>query len=341
MILFGSIALFVVIGTVAIVKKSRKMPEAAIAKVEKKESFKQYSSEPLKKTATNKEGIYTISSSLPATPVLSINKPGAQSEDFPYVDRIYQLFTLGSTKLPIVETVTYTSSVPWLKGRPAWLADYAAHYATSRHFIARSLNGKPDYFSQKVSSGSRFNVFRKDKKFQFHLLVDLSRCKMGLYYIDLDTNERVHLKTYRVGVGKIAPEKVSGCLTPVGTYSLGNKVAIYKPGMMGMFQDKKVEMIRIFGTRWIPFGQELGTCSAPARGYGFRGAPWSEDAKTGQIVENREGIGKYESDGCVYLSQEDIEELFAIVITKPSVVEIVKDFHEAKLPGIEVATPKR
>jgi lipoprotein-anchoring transpeptidase ErfK/SrfK len=52
-------------------------------------------------------------------------------------------------------------------------------------------------------------------------------------------------------------------------------------------------------------------------------------------------IGAYDSDGCIRLSSADIEELFSIVLTKPTFVEIVKDFHEAKLPGVEVAAPSR
>ncbi len=60
----------------------------------------------------------------------------------------------------------------------------------------------PIIFLKKLSEGSKFNVFRKDKKINFYLLVDVSRCKMGFYYIDLDTNERVLLKTYRVGLGE-------------------------------------------------------------------------------------------------------------------------------------------
>jgi hypothetical protein len=262
-------------------------------------------------------------------------------DDFPNVDRIHQLFTTGPLKLPIVETLQYTSSVPWLKGKPAWVADYASHYGTSRHFIARSLNGKPDYFSQKISTGNRFNVFRKDKNINFYLLIDASRCKMGFYYVDLDTQERVLLKTYRVSLGRLDSNSASGCLTPLGTYSLGSKVAIYKPGVMGYFQDQTIEMIQVFGTRWIPFDQELEGASAPAKGYGLHGLPWVPDAQTGQFVEYREGLGRFDSDGCIRLSIEDIEELFAIVITKPTYVMIVKDFHEARLPGKEVATPTR
>lgn len=261
------------------------------------------------------------------------------ADGLPEADRISQLFALDSSKLPVVETVSYTSRVPWLKGRPAWIADYSSHYATSRHFIARSLNRKPDYLTQKVSPGDRFNVFRRDKNLAFHLLIDLSRCKMWFYYFDLDTDERVLLKTYRVGVGRLDSQKKSGSLTPVGKYALGEKVAIYKPSTMGYFQDKKTEMIRIFGTRWIPFERELEGCSEAAKGLGLHGAPWSVDPLTGQLVEDLSKIGKYDSDGCIRLSSEDMEELFSIIITKPTTVELVKDFHEAKLFGHEARLP--
>lgn len=262
-------------------------------------------------------------------------------DDFPNIDRIFQLFSVSSSRLPIVETISYSSAVPWLKGRPAWISDYAVHFNTSRHFIARSLNGRPDYFSQKVSEGSQFNVFRKDKRIEFFLLVDVSRCKMGFYYIDLDTNERVLLKTYKVGLGRLDPASPSGSLTPLGRYSLGERVAIYQPGATGFYQDQKVEMIRVFGTRWIPFGKEIERTTAAPKGYGLQGAPWTQDGSSGKLIENRETIGAYDSDGCIRMSAGDIEELFSIIITKPAFVEIVKDFHEAKLPGIEVAVPSR
>lgn len=267
---------------------------------------------------------------LPVTPVAS--------EEFPEVDRIDQLFDLYSDKLPIVETVSFTSRVPWLKDRPAWIADYAAHYQTSRHFIARGLNQKTDYLSQKVSPGDQFNVFKKGKNIKFHLLIDLSHCRMWFYYIDLDNNERVLLKTYRVGVGKPDSLSASGYLTPVGKYELGDKIAIYKPGITGFFQDEKVEMVRVFGTRWLPFGKEIDGCSESAKGYGIHGSPWVE-APGGEMVEDRSRIGKYDSDGCIRLNAEDIEEIFAIVVTKPTTVELVKDFKTAKLPGFERSSP--
>jgi hypothetical protein len=305
MLLLGGIGLFAVIGAVASVKKI-------------------FFSSPKAEKVTP----------MAVKPVASPPMTPVAVADIPEVDRISQLFTTGENKLPIVETLTYVSNVSWLKGRPAWIGDYAGYYSTSRHFIARSLNGRTDYFTQTVSSGSKFNVFRKDKNFQFYLLVDISRCKMGFYYIDLDTNERVLLKTYKVGLGKKA-NTVSEVLTPLGKYSLGDKIAVYKPGIMGLFQDKQTEMIRVFGTRWIPFGKELGNCTALAKGFGIHGAPWNQDAKSGRWMEDRQVIGQYSSDGCIRMAYEDMEEVFAIVITKPTVIEIVKQFKDARLPGVE------
>lgn len=257
------------------------------------------------------------------------------NEEIVEVNRIGQLYALDSSKLPIVETIAYTSRVPWLKDRPAWISDYASHYATSRHFIARGLNRKPDYFTQKVSPGDRFNVFKRDMNIQFYLVVDLSKCRMLFYYYDPDANERMLLKTYRIGLGRVDSKRESGYLTPIGKYVLGNKIAIYKPGTMGFFQDSTTEMIRIFGTRWIPFEKEEEGCTESAKGLGIHGAPWTVDPVSGQLVEDRSKIGKHESDGCIRLLSEDIEELFAIIITRQTHIELVRDFHDAKLPGTE------
>lgn len=252
----------------------------------------------------------------------------------PQANRIEEFFNLTAPQLPIVETITYKSRVNWLKGRPAWLSDYASHFHTSRHFIARSLNGKKDYFKQDVAEGDRFNVFKEEAAVAFHLLVDLSRAKLLFYYHDLNTDERVLLKTYNVGLGRPDASKPSGFLTPVGKYKLGDKIAIYEPSKMGYYQGQKTELIRIFGTRWIPFEQELEGCSAPAKGLGIHGLPWNTNDQ-GELVELRTSLGKYESDGCIRLATEDIEEIFAIVVTKPTIIELIQDFSEAKLPGKE------
>lgn len=306
----GAIALFSIIGIIGWMKKAPK-PEPAVV---------------VQEIDLTQERIAPPQPKLPV-PVVK------ETESVPEVDRIGSLFSLDSSKLPIVETVSYTSRVPWLKGRPAWIADYASYFETSRHFIARSLNRKPDYLSQKVSPGDRFNVFKKDKNLSFHLLIDLSQYRLWFYYLDQDTQERVLLKTYKVGIGRTDPKKPSGSLTPIGKYSLGEKIAIYKPGTTGFFQDQKIEMIRIFGTRWIPFEKEIEGCTEPAKGFGLHGAPWIEER--GVLLEDRSKIGKSDSDGCIRLAAEDIEEIFSIVITKPTTVELVKHFSDAKLPGVE------
>ena len=285
---------------------------------------------------------FELISALPKTPVVTASREVEESQeaveprdDFPECDRIFQLFSTGLNKLPIVETITYTSNVAWLKGRPAWVADYANYYNTSRHFIARSLNGKADYLSQKVVPGSKFNVFRKDKNIQFHLLLDLSRRKMGFYYIDLDTNERVLLKTYLVALGRKDEVKKSGSLTPLGKFSIDSKVAIYKPGDKGYFQGEKVEMVQVFGSRWIPLKEELEGATDSCRGLGIHGMPWVKDEASGDYKENRESLGQYVSGGSIRLLQADVEEIVAITITRPTVIEIVPDFHQAELPGVE------
>lgn len=275
---------------------------------------------------------------LPPTLIPTIEQselPSSSTLKLPEADRIRQLFATDASKLPIVETVSYTSRVPWIQGRPAWIADYASHYSTSRHFIARSLNKKPDYLTQKVSLGDRFNVFKRDKNIQFYFIADLSRCRMWFYYIDLDQNERVLLKTYPISIGRSDPKSSSGSLTPIGKYAFGDKVAIYKPKNLGYFQDTQVEMIRVFGTRWIPFNREIEGCSEPAKGFGLHGASWIEDPETHQWTEDRSKIGKSDTDGCIRLNSEDMEEVFAIVITKPTIIELVKDFCDAKPPGVE------
>jgi hypothetical protein len=275
--------------------------------------------------------IQTISPAL--TPEMIVSAEKGQTPrivDLPDANRIEELFNKNGPKLPIVETLTYRSHVPWQKGRPAWLSDYAGHYETSRHFIARSLNGKPDYFKQELAEGDQFNVLRKDKNFEFYLLVDTSRCRMWLYYIDLDAKQKVLLKTYSVGLGRLDASKTSGLLTPLGKYTLGSRVAIFKPKSMGTHHGKKVEMITVFGTRWIPFDKEIGLCTAPAKGFGIHGTPWITETK-GEFIDHPSSIGKYESDGCIRVATPDMEELFAIIITKPTTIEIVRDFTESSL----------
>jgi len=332
----GAVALFGVIAALGVFKKNQKKTDVVfdtrnskvqevvieerlkpiheVKKVEKTKVVKQESKKQIKKVASKEAKVV--------------------EENLPDADLIDRLFATDSSRLPIVDTVTYTSRAPWMQGRPAWIADYASHYSTTRHFIARSLNKKADYFTQKIAQGDRFNVLRDDKNIKFHLVIDINRSKLWFYYFDEDTNERALLKTYNVGLGRKETKRESGFLTPKGKYTLGSKVAIYKPNTMGYFQDNKIEMIKVFGTRWIPFDQEVENCTEAAKGLGIHGAPWVE-SPAGELVEDRSKIGKQDSDGCIRLFSEDIEEIFSIVISRPTTIELVDDFHDAKLPGLE------
>lgn len=317
-----SVVILVVIGTAVVIKTTKEPTSATIAMTEQV---------PVEINLDLEEQVMTpAADSAPITEAKETNiLPTAPAIDLPDANRIEELFNKVDPRLPIVETIVYKSRVAWQKGRPAWLTDYASHYKTSRHFIARSLNGKPDYLKQDVKEGDKFNVFRPEANFEFFLVLDSSRCKMWFYYLNLDTKEKTLLKTYQVGLGRVDSSKASGLLTPLGTYRLGQKVVIYKPETTGMHQGKKKELVTIFGTRWIPFDKEIENTTLPAKGFGIHGTPWVKGTD-GKLQDNIESIGKYESDGCVRLATPDIEELYAIIITKPTTIEIVRDFSESK-----------
>ncbi len=313
-LILSAVVLFGAIGTLAVVKKNKSKQEG------EQSSLGELAQEISQSLTTEKARPERLADS-----------------ELPYANRIDRLFTLSSQmQLPIVETVTYRSQADWIKGRPAWIADYASHYDTSTHFISRSLSRQKKYDYFKVANGNKFNVLRSDKEVEFYLLVDLERAKCWFYYLDKGADERVLLKVYDVGLGRPNEQAFSGFLTPIGKYSLGGRIASYKPGVQGFFNNERVEMIRTFGTRWIPFEEELGQCSEPAQGFGIHGVPWIESTN-GQLVEDISSLGKYDSDGCIRFSTEDIEEIYAITVTKPTVIEIVPAFEEAELPGSKEA----
>jgi hypothetical protein len=265
-------------------------------------------------------------------PVAPESKP---NRPLPEADFISRFFIRDTKQFPIVETIVYKSHVPWLQGRLAWLGDYASHFKTSRHFIARSLHGKKDYFKQDIAENERINVLRPDINLSFYLVVDVLRCKMWFYYLLPDAKEKVLVKSYDVGLGRLDTNVSSGFLTPLGKYTLGERTGIYRPKAKGTFNGRDLEMITVFGSRWIPFDAELEDCTAPSRGLGIHGCPWSVDPATGIYVEDASGIGQHTSDGCIRLRTDDMEELFAIIISRPTTVELVRDFHDAKVPGVE------
>jgi len=265
-------------------------------------------------------------------------KPEASSyplsaESLPTANRIDELFVPSDLQsFPFIKTITYKSKVPWLEGRPAWISDYATHFKTSRHFIGRSLHGKGQYYKQEVSNGQRFNILDPERETEFYLLVDLSTAKLWLYAYDVPSHKKWLIKDYTVGLGRQDPLKSSGLLTPKGKYLLGDRIAAYTPKSMGPFNGDKVPLITVFGTRWIPFEKEIAGTTAPARGLGLHGAPWVTNSE-GVLEENKESIGTYTSDGCVRMRSDDIEEIYALIATKPTYIELVSHFTDGKIPG--------
>ena len=230
--------------------------------------------------------------------------------------------------------MAYKSHVPWKPHRSAWLIDYAQHYKTPLDFIYGSLNGGADFRAKNVSEGMPIRVLKKDLSFRFHIVVSLSSCRLRLYYVIPKERRVVFLKSYPVGLGRKDPSRPSGSLTPVGLYQLGNKVGVFHPKMTGMYRGKKVELVRVFGSYWLPFEKEIRGCSDPAKGLGIHGVPMDRDEQTGTLAENGSSLGHYESDGCIRLAGKDIHELFAIVSTRETFVEIVPTFqHSALMRG--------
>jgi lipoprotein-anchoring transpeptidase ErfK/SrfK len=149
------------------------------------------------------------------------------------------------------------------------------------------------------------------------------------FYYRSDQEDPVLLKVYPVSLGRVDAAETSGLLTPMGKYSLGNRVATYAPRMKGTYRGKSTEMMTVFGTRWLPFEKELAPCSRPAKGYGIHGVPWRREGD--ELIEQEESIGKYASDGCIRLRSHDIEELYSIVISRPTTVELVRDFFDSTI----------
>lgn len=246
------------------------------------------------------------------------------------VNRTNRLYEKGHRKLPFMKTVSYTHNVHWMPGRSALISDYAKYYKISNQFLTRSLNsGKSEELLRKVSQGDSFNVIDENSKIEFNLVCDLSLRYLHLYAVDKDLGERYLLRVYKVAVGNIDPLQASGSSTPVGTYKLSRRVGIFKPGEMKKIRGRTLEMVQLYGTRYIPFGRKGQHCA-------IQGNPWMMTAEAEELVEARNGIGEYSTEGNIQMNSEDVEELFSIVTCRPTTIQIVKTFREAKLPGREV-----
>jgi lipoprotein-anchoring transpeptidase ErfK/SrfK len=327
-----SISLFALIGVLALVKKgtvsNKKEHTAPVARQEVELSLLGRPQEPVRVVPPPRlEAPVAVVIAPPVEEQAVVIEHDVEPEG------LSTLFAKNSN-CPIVETVVYKSHVPWKHQRSAWLIDYAQHYRTPLDFIYGSLNGNGDFSPKNVSEGTAIRVLKKDLTFRFHMVVSLSSCRLRLYYVLPKDRRAVFLKTYQVGVGRKDASKPSGSLTPTGLYQLGSRVGVFRPRMTGMYRGKKVELMRVFGCHWIPFEKEIRGCSEPAKGLGIHGVPMDRNEQTGELVENIASLGHYESDGCIRLAGKDIHELFAIVSTRQTFIEIVPTFqHSALMRG--------
>jgi hypothetical protein len=251
------------------------------------------------------------------------------------VNRMAHLFFSKEPLFPFMERVSYSSRVSWQEGRRAYLGDYARYYKTSKHFISASLNGKGNYLSDKVRQGDCFNVIKKDHPVEFHLALDLSRCKMWLFAYDGKDDTLYQLNQYDVCVGALNESVSSGCNTPCGVFSLGEDIAVYKEGVEGLYKNEKTEMISIFGKRWIPLQNVIKGNVVSCKGVGIHGVPFQR-SEEGDLKELVSCIGQYASNGCIRVRGEDMEELFALIVSRPAFIHIEQDFSQIELPGHQV-----
>ncbi len=241
------------------------------------------------------------------------------------------------SRCPIVETIRYKSRVSWKPKKSAWLIDYSNYYKTPLDFIYRSIQRGSERAPVQAVEGMEFNVLRRDIDFHFYLIVSFASCKLRLYYILPQEKKAVFLKSYPICLGRKDAQKASGSLTPLGLYQLGLKVATYQPNVMGPYKGKRIEMIQVFGTRWMPFEREVDpqSCTEPAKGFGIHGTPIRR-LPDGNIAEDASSIGKFESDGCIRLCKKDIEELFSVISMRKAYVEIVPEFSKSRFMKGEI-----
>lgn len=315
-----SLALFSFIGFLALWKKSHATPEL--------------STEPV---TTQEVNLALLTpSSTPKRPAVEVKPqplpPSVENESDVVIeqeaDGLPALFAKNSS-CPIVESITYKSHVPWKSRRQAWLIDYASYYKTPLEFIYRSINGGSPA-PTTVTEGAQFSVLRRDVEFRFHMVVSLSSCRLRLYYVLPTERRAVFLRSYPVCLGTKNSAKASGFCTPTGLFELGSRTAIFRPKMMGTHHGKQVELIQVFGTRWMPFEKEIEGCSEPAKGFGVHGTPMVRTSD-GTLKEDDSSIGHYESEGCIRLRAKDVEEVFSIVSTRTTWVEIVPSFQQSRL----------
>jgi len=165
---------------------------------------------------------------------------------------------------------------------------YKVRRGDSLAIIARRFNSTPEMIMK--ASGLKSSIIRVGQVLnvprpKFVIEIDLSDKLLFLKYKGLI------VKKYPVGIG--APETP----TPTGDFVIRNKIVNptwYSPEGPIPPGDPR----NLLGTRWMGISSDKIPLS---RGYGIHG------------TSEPETIGKAESDGCIRMFNEDVEELFGLV----------------------------
>jgi lipoprotein-anchoring transpeptidase ErfK/SrfK len=161
------------------------------------------------------------------------------------------------------------------------LIKIASTFNTNYEFIMR-INNK---HRTNIRVGERLKILKGNVT----VLIDKSDYTLTLLL------DGYFIKQYPVGTGKSGK-------TPVGVFAVDNKLinpVWYSPDGIYQFGDPE----NVLGTRWIGFEDKEGLY-----GYGIHG------------TTDPDSIGKEMSNGCIRLTNEDVEELFNYVKAKTKVV---------------------
>ncbi len=178
------------------------------------------------------------------------------------------------------------------------LAKIAKRFDVTPEFLCR-ING--------LSSPSKLRADSTIKVIQgpFHLVVSKSRFEADVYLGSAGGPGSMYVKTFRVGLG-------SDNSTPTGTWQVDlNKLVnpVYYPthgGVIVAADDPKNPL----GERWIPLKGVEGE-SVGKESYGIHG------------TIDPDSIGKNMSMGCIRLINEDVEQLYDLLVEEKSTVKVV------------------
>ena len=170
----------------------------------------------------------------------------------------------------------------------------AKKYAVSDDFLARINNIKD---KNRIRGGQTIKVVNGP----FHVVVDVKRFTLSVYLGQ--GSERTLMKQFSVGLGRDRS-------TPIGMWRVRNKLVnptYYPPrgGLIIAADDPKNPL----GERWIGLQGVSGDALGQER-YGIHG------------TIDPASIGQNASMGCIRLYNEDVEELFDLLIPGKSTIEV-------------------